>query len=138
MDIDEIKNDPLKFINELYRNQKINPTSLSHLKSLMGAKNSIVMFARQQGKTTLNQQLYAAWIDNIRETQDVFEMKFNLRSGIFMFYYFFRSKTCELTKVSSGSKWSASNRDYILKFLLRRGTKEEDIYTLERLFFEES
>lgn len=140
MDLEEIKKDPLKFIEEFFgknNSELLKPFITSNM-AIVDYKSRIFLNSRQAGKTTFSQQMYAAWIDNIREKENEFKMRFNLKSGMFLFEYFFKSKKCELTKVSSGSKWGASNKTYILEFLLRRGAKKEDVYNLEKLFFEES
>lgn len=98
-------------------------------------RNYVCLNGRQMGKTSMQINLFLSQLYDSLEIS-TFIKKFYLRSGTFNFIYYFRTSKCELVKVKG--KWAASNLEFVLNFLERRGAKREDILEIEKIIFERS
>lgn len=94
----------------------------------------VIQQSRQMGKSSLNKVFIDTFIKELEKP--IYIKKFYLRSGTFEFRLYKELKKWELVKITKPNKWMATNIDYILKFLVRRGARQKDISEIEQLFFE--
>lgn len=94
----------------------------------------VISQARQMGKTSFNQMFIEKFLEETEKP--IYIKKFYLRSGTFEFRLYSEPRRWELVKITKPNKWGATSIDYILKFLVRRGAKQEDILEVEQQLLE--